>query len=310
MTKRICLFAGFHPKNQVSDYVVHYAWALSQLADVYYLADCEMPENELAKLAPYTQGAWGYRHGKYDFGSWQELIHKLGWERVRKYDECIFANDSVFAPLFPLQPLVEKGTALPVDAWSINAYEHEYLESYFYVLKNRVLQSPFFENFMEIVTKQASVNRVIVQYEHGLTHMLRVAGFSYKAFASFYNSAADEWRQCIRLGLPVLKTKVFTKYRVYVEYEWLPGWRKFLKKHTDYSLELIDQHLRSLDIDPQQFDTWCFWCKSVWWTLRRWRQKWFRVHFHQKVKIILLFGIPFMDNTAKPPTKYPVDTID
>lgn len=24
MTKRICLFAGFHPKNQVSDYVVHY----------------------------------------------------------------------------------------------------------------------------------------------------------------------------------------------------------------------------------------------------------------------------------------------
>lgn len=309
MTKRICLFAGFHPKNQVSDYVVHYAHALSKLADVYYWADCPMPAQEIAKLAPYTQGAWAQRHGKYDFGSWQALIHQIGWEKLRSYDECIFVNDSVFAPLFPLKPLVEKGTALAVDAWSFNAYEHEYLESYFYVLKKRVLTSPVFENFIEMITQQSSVNGVIVQYEHGLTHMLRAGGFSYKAFASFYNSAADEWRSCVRAGLPILKTKIFTKYRVYVEYEWLPGWRRFLKKYTDYPVEFIDQHLESMDVDVRQFDTFGFWLKSVWWTLRRWRQKCFRIHFHKHVKIVVLFGIPLLNNVAKPPTKFPVEII-
>lgn len=268
-----------------------------------------MPAEQLAKLVPYAKGAWGQRHGKYDFGSWQMLIHQIGWNTFRSYDECMFVNDSVFAPLFPLEPFLKKGTSLDIDAWALNAYEHEYLESYFFVLKNKVLISPIFENFMEIITKQASANGVIVQYEHGLTHMLRTGGFTYKVFASFYNSAADEWRTCIRFGLPILKTKVFIKYKVYAEYEWLPGWRKFLKKHTDYSLKLIDQHLQSIDVDPNLFDTFTVWLRSVWWTLRRLRRKLFRIHFHKNVKMIVLFGIPLLNNVAKPPTRFPVQVI-
>ena len=30
------------------------------------------------KLLKYTKGIYGYHHGKYDFGSWQELIYKMG----------------------------------------------------------------------------------------------------------------------------------------------------------------------------------------------------------------------------------------
>ncbi len=309
MTKRICLFAGFHPKNQVSDYVVHYVRTLAKLADVYYWADCPMPQSELDKLTPYTKGVWAARHGKYDFGSWQALIHQIGWEQLAQYDEGVFVNDSVFAPLFPLQFFVEKGTSLTVDAWALTAYEYEYLESYFLVLKKRVLVSPVFKKFMEEIAQQPSVNSVIIHYEQGITRILRNAGFTYQAFASSYNSAADEWRACIRLGLPILKTKVFTKYRTYVEYEWLPGWRKFLKKHTNYPTEYIIQHLKSLDIDWEKFDTLTFCLQSVWWTLRRWRQKWFRIHFYKGVNIIVLFGVTLLNNVAKPPTRYPVEII-
>lgn len=308
MTKRICLFAGYHPKNQVSDYVVYYVRALAELADVYYLADCDMPASELVKLAPYTKGAWGQHHGSHDFGSWKLLINKLGWETIRSYDECIFINDSVFAPLTSLKPFVEKCSALPVDAWALNAYEYQYLEVYFYVLKKSVLISPIFEEFVRSITKQNSINDVIIKYEHGLTNMLRAGKFTYSVFASFYGSAADEWRRCIGIGLPILKTKVLTKYRIYVEHEWLPGWRKFVKKNAVYPLELIDQHLVSMSIDPHQFDTMSFLLKSCWWTIRRWRRDWFRIHLSKGVKIVVLFGVTIV-NTDIHPTRYPVQVI-
>ena len=309
MTKRICLFAGFHPNNQISDYVVYYLKALSKLADVYYMADCTMPQSELDKLVPYTKGVWAKRHGKYDFGSWQEIIHQIGWDRLRSYDECIFANDSVFAPLFPLELLIEKGTAICADAWAFNAYEYEHLEAYFYVLKKRVFSSATFENFIESITKLGTVNDVIIQYEQGLTKMLREGGFTYQVFISFCGSAADEWRNCIRAGLPILKTKVFTKYRTYVEHESLFGWQKFLMQHTKYPVKLIEQHLVSVGIDPNQFNTWGFRLKSVWWTLRRWRQKCFRIHFHKHERILVLFGVSLWNNEAKFPTRFPVKII-
>lgn len=77
--KRICLFAGYDSNNIIHDYVVYYIKELSTVADVYYMADNEISDDEKSKIAPYVKGAYGYKHGKYDFGSWQELIKIIGW---------------------------------------------------------------------------------------------------------------------------------------------------------------------------------------------------------------------------------------
>ena len=140
--KRICLFAGYHPHGEMAEYVVYYIKALASLADVYYMADCAMQPGELEKLAPYVKGAWAVRHEKYDFGSWQELVHKIGWETLAEYDECIFCNDSGFAPLFPLEPIfsaAEKDASL--DAWGLNSFESDYFGSFFFVLKKTAVLS-------------------------------------------------------------------------------------------------------------------------------------------------------------------------
>ena len=78
--RRVCLFAGYDPDGVVDDYVVDYVRELSRFADVYYLADGEMAASELAKLADITQGAWGRRHGEYDFGSYARLAELVGWD--------------------------------------------------------------------------------------------------------------------------------------------------------------------------------------------------------------------------------------
>ena len=61
--KRICLFAGYNADEVIEDYVVYLIEKLSLVSDVYYLADNNVGEEEIAKIAPYVKGAYGY-HGR------------------------------------------------------------------------------------------------------------------------------------------------------------------------------------------------------------------------------------------------------
>lgn len=113
--KRICLFAGFSPKQKIEEYVVYYLKKLSETADVYYCADNDLPDAETAKIAPFVKGVFSGKHSKYDFGSWAKIINALGWDFIEHYDEMILANDSCFGPIFPLQPIFDKMDALALQ---------------------------------------------------------------------------------------------------------------------------------------------------------------------------------------------------
>ena len=94
---------------------------LSRFCDVYYLADCPMDQSELDKLAGITQGAWAFRHGAYDFGSYSVLARELvGWETIESYDELLLVNDSCHL-LRPLDTVFAEMDATACDWWGLQA---------------------------------------------------------------------------------------------------------------------------------------------------------------------------------------------
>ncbi|UUZ60016.1 hypothetical protein [Nocardioides sp. B-3] len=58
--RRVCLFAGYDGDGVIDDTVVAYLADLSRFADIYYLADCELADGELERIAPHTKGARGH----------------------------------------------------------------------------------------------------------------------------------------------------------------------------------------------------------------------------------------------------------
>ncbi len=127
--RRICLFAAYDLDGIVDDYVVAYLRELSRFADVYYLADGFVPDDELAKLAPYTRGAWSRPHGAYDFGSLAILADELvGWDVIETYDELMFANDSAYL-LRPLDELFARMDAQDCDWWGMQATKRDFERS-------------------------------------------------------------------------------------------------------------------------------------------------------------------------------------
>lgn len=256
MVKRLCLFAAYSGIGRVEDYAIYYVKAMSELADVYYMADCSMNKDELDKLQPYVKDAVGFRHGKYDFGSWQELINKLGYDKISEYDELILCNDSCFGPLCDLAPFFDAaGKDKDCDFWAFTYnYMQEpntwHLQSYFLVFKKQVVHSKAFKEFMSTIKAEASALDVIVKYESALTPILEDAGFQGGFFIPLAKDIYTNWKDYLKNGLPLFKVKVPTVSLFARSTDCMYGWDRLVTKlFPDYPINLIHEYIKVRNID-------------------------------------------------------------
>jgi hypothetical protein len=210
--KRACLFAGYDSDGIIDVTAVKYIAELAKYCDVYYLADCEISEEELAKLSPYVKGAWAQRHANYDFGSYKTLLtEKLGWDAAEKYDEIIFANDSVYL-LSDLSHVFTKMNKSDCAWWGMQAtkgmaftknhssqnhvrnvtelvdeeklslfentpYYDFHVGSYFIAFRKSIIQDVGFRKIIESISF-VNKKKLILDYEVGISRYL--LGQSYK----------------------------------------------------------------------------------------------------------------------------------
>lgn len=217
--KRLCLFAGYSPEGKIDDYVVHYLRELSNFSDIYYQAANEVSEGELQKLDVIACGQWAEAHEKYDFGSWQKLIFRLGWQELKKYDAVILANDSNYGPVRDFAEIFTRMDAAGLDAWGIteNYGNTRHLQSYFLVLNRSVVESAMFRDFFESIAVEESKQKICEKYEIGLSRRLAQNGFSFASLIDrsvleipFGADISTYQNTLLQKGSPFLKRKVFS----------------------------------------------------------------------------------------------------
>lgn len=301
--KKLCLFAGYHKNGVIAEYVIYYVKKMAELADVYYMADCEMLPGELNKLTPYVKAAWAYRHKKYDFGSWQEMINKLGWDKISQYDELILCNDSCFGPLFDLKPLFDKASAdAKCDFWGLSKGYDEvsrtwHLHSFFWVFKKKVFTYALFESFISDIKEETSYIDLIHAYEFALTPMLIKRGFKAKTAFNLQDKIGHYWRKYIKNGYPFIKIKIFTKFAFEKNTDSLAYWQKFLKKYSSYPVSLIEKHLNAVGVRSSAL-YYCFSFYAIKKFLRKLRHLLFYKNKKHGNNILRILGF-YIKNTNK-----------
>lgn len=249
--RRACLFAGYDPEDRIDDYVVDLIAELSRHAEVYYLADGQMAEEELDKVLPYAKGAWSIKHGAYDFGSYARLANEfVGWDRLDDYDEVLLVNDSVYL-LGPLDDVFDAMRHRDCDWWGLQAtkgiaatrfqrsnlfaepipmdvvldhlvssfdsdYTYDFLiGSYFLALRKDVIRDEEFRRFLSSVRKQPNKKLVIQKYEIGLTRLLLYRGYRPATYIEdlypFHPIFTGWYFALLDQGFPVLKRYFLTQ---------------------------------------------------------------------------------------------------
>lgn len=277
MAKRVLLFAGYSERNVIEDYVIYYIRKLSEYADIYFCADCDIPESELLKIKPYTKLAMAKRHKKYDFGSWGILYSQIS--NIEDYDELILANDSVFGPLYPLDKTFERIEELNVSACALCG--NKFMMSFFVLLKPEVFKTPWFADFLTNIKDDIDKNDIVRLYEKGISRIVEEHGLKWDCLFSKHNlrNQIKDNRQFVREGLKTipLSIRFWHKYRtnktrVYDDDFFIlfllgmPFIKKqpfamssnhfnilaplFIQKYTDYDYRYIDDYLRANNVKP------------------------------------------------------------
>jgi len=215
--KRLFIFAGFDPKNSVVDNaLVMYVRALSELGDVVLYMDNNLNKSELGKLKNYTLYAGAHAHGEYDFGSYK---YAYLWARDNKilkdYKWVYLVNDSVYAPLGSILPILENLESANKDASGIVFKAHSkkpHLQSWFVGLSKKIFMSNRFDSFITDVKKQNDKSAVTRIYEQGLTNLLNQKGWSYTyAYSVRGHGIYNNIRSLFKRGLPFLKKVSFVR---------------------------------------------------------------------------------------------------
>lgn len=257
MMKTVCLFAGYDKNGIIDDYVIYYIKKLSEFADVYYYGDFDAKVGELKKIEKYVKESYAKRHGKYDYGSWGELIKKIGWKNIQNYDQLILANDSCYGPLYPFEEVFSYMNKKKCDFWGLSCGKgyHIHLQSYFLVFRKPVLQTDYIKDFLSKVKKQPSLKEVCELYEDQFTFYLKKNGFSYDSYIPYgefkLHPYYETWN-CIReKRFPLLKVKVFDGV---VGYDSVKSWKKFINQSTDYNANMILDNLHNRGYKDKDID--------------------------------------------------------
>lgn len=118
----------------------------------------------------------------YDFVSWREGLATL---RAGDFAEILCVNDSVYGPLSDLGPVLRHPRTADADLWGMVLSEQAtrfrvgrcpHVQSWFFGMRRRLLESPVYDRFWKQVVPLPSKDEVVDRYELGLSDACHRAG--------------------------------------------------------------------------------------------------------------------------------------
>lgn len=192
--RRVVLFVHFDRAGDVRPYVLHFVRSLhaAGLSVVFVSNSGRLRPDALESVRPLCDAVLIRRNVGYDFGAWREALGVLGLPRTDT--EAVFlVNDSLYGPLAPLGPVLERIDFAAADVWGLTeSWQTRYhLQSYFLAVSARAMAHPAWAAFWRDVRPAPSKHWIVRRYEVGFTQAMLWAGLSCRALWPYGALATD-----------------------------------------------------------------------------------------------------------------------
>jgi len=262
--KRILLYHHYDARNIIDEYVVYLLQELNKFGcDIIFYSNSAISDAELnEKIAPLALQFKTRENRGYDFASWKEMLFDNGRDFFSGYDEVIFANSTIYGPLFPPEEFFSVMDKKDVDFWAPTKHSPvqgipEHVQPYFLVCRKKVFQSDVFWTFWDSIRDDyPDLWSIVWDGEIRLSRELIAAGFSHAVYADM-----DDVREMREIGhyepyvlhaapflienkrLPFVKTKAFyvNALRPFTNTQFV--FRALDWTGSTYPRELIENHV-------------------------------------------------------------------
>jgi lipopolysaccharide biosynthesis protein len=258
---RVAVFCHFDADGAVRPDVLRYLAAVRAAGfDVAVVSNSTALRPEaMTSLQAICQAVIVRRNVGYDFCAWREALERLALPRDDT-ELVLLANDSVYGPLRPLGPCLQRIAGGEADVWGLTDSRQIrfHLQSYFLAVSRAALQSEAWRRFWCSVRPVPSKRAMILRYELGLTQQLLRAGLRCRAVwpvtelprpDSLRQRQTDEvnpthelWRQLLDAGFPFIKRELVRDNPAHVPD--IAEWRQVVQPLDGRELAEIEQDLR------------------------------------------------------------------
>jgi lipopolysaccharide biosynthesis protein len=242
-----CLFAHFNTRNTIDEYVYTYLGHLSDLGcRIIFISNSPIADADKTTLTTranihhievrINKGA--------DFGAWKWAIENNMVPNDADY--LLLTNDSVYGPVFPLAPIIERMQLMPdVDFWGLtdNYQTNWHLQSYFLFLSKKVFTAAAFQDVFRNDFEEFNKLQIIENGEVQLTQALLEAGFKGASYIPYKNLDPTFDGTDIKNPTHYFWDILITKYN-------FPFIKKELVLHNPESLSNVSQIFPILDQYP------------------------------------------------------------
>lgn len=203
----------------------------------------------------------------YDSGAYKEALVMYGFENLKKYDEIILANFTMFGPIIPLEELFCKMDKEKVDFWGITKHPcskykianfkiTEHIQSYFIAYRKNLITSNDFKTYWDTIKTPTTYEEAIAFHELRNTEFFENLG--YKS-ATFVNLKKYEHKlhkkpyfyytiqQIKEDKMPFVKRKIFQMKKTKMESPIEKGAVElinFIEKETNYDKNLMLKNIK------------------------------------------------------------------
>lgn len=255
--KRLAIYVYHNEMGVIEDYALFYLKSLLEVADeIIVVINGAIEKNELLKLNnPFIKIIQRENKG-YDFWAYRAGFFSIGSEKLKTFDEIIFANSSVYGPIYPFFELFEKMREKRVDFWGITKHQKtkkikEHIQSYFFVVRKNLFLNPIFRLYFENLRKIKNKKEAIKHLEINFTEYFQNKGFKWGVFVDddILNYGVENYHQYLsflaveKFRCPVIKKTIFAKrYDLALKEGQTDETYKlfeFIKNNTNYDINLI-----------------------------------------------------------------------
>lgn len=228
MSRSICLFAYHAPAPTLAPHTRHLLDQISGCGFELHVAVSGLDPNDAEGLTvlqnsftsgpiPIAATLYPRENSGLDFGAWQDLLTR---NCDAEATEILFANDSIFGPMTPLQPIVDNMRAHHSPVWGMVRSEAitAHLQSWFLVMTRETLDHPAIRRVFEQPFNSMSKPEIVLHGELGLGLAIQAAELEMTASWSSKRGLArllslnpmhTDWRTVLHSGqAPFIKTEL------------------------------------------------------------------------------------------------------
>ena len=261
--KRIAIFLAYDAQGIIDRYIQYLLKELKNCVDTLAVVYNGMEIKSGKELLHESADMLFFRENEgLDAGGFKDaMCNFIGWSELEKYDELVLVNDSFFGPFKPMKEIFSEMDKKECDFWGLtkhaeamiqNKYIPEHIQSYFIVVRERMLHSNDFKEYWETMPYYKGYQEVVDNHEIMFTQLFYNKGYSYQTLANTEKNDSvnikENYNQYLYIpyqlvkgcNYPFVKRKAFSLARSSVEIcEECRKLLDYVESCTDYDVALI-----------------------------------------------------------------------